>query len=86
MSFTSGADAEQLGVMSHEKRLRTALEETTEVWEEAPEHWESAVKYWNEDPWVRGSYSFIGVGQSGFREIARRPEGPVHFAGERSSS
>ncbi len=87
MSFTSGADAEKLGVMSHERRLRAALEATTRVWEEAPEHWESAaVKYWNEDPWVRGSYSFHGVGQAGFREIARRPEGPVHFAGEHTAN
>ncbi len=87
MSFTSGADAEKLGLMSHEARLRAALEATTEVWEEAPDFWESAaVKYWNEDPWVRGSYSFLGVGQSGFREIARRAEGPVHFAGEHTRS
>lgn len=83
MSFTSGADAEKLGVLSAEGRQRAALEASTRIWRSAPEHWESAaVKYWNEDPWVRGSYSFTGVGQSGFREIAGRAEGPVHFAGE----
>ena len=87
MSFTSGADAEKLGVMSAEGRRRAALEATTRVWEQAPEHWENAaIKYWNEDPWVRGSYSFIGVGQSDFRRIARQPEGPVHFAGEHTIS
>ena len=87
MSFTSGADAEKLGVMSDEGRQRAALEATARVWEQAPEHWESAaIKYWNEDPWVRGSYSFIGVGQTGFREIARQVEGPVHFAGEHTRS
>ncbi|MEM7349951.1 MAG: NAD(P)/FAD-dependent oxidoreductase [Acidobacteriota bacterium] len=87
MSFTSGADAEKLGVMSAESRRRAALEATTRVWDEAPRHWESAaIKYWNEDPWVRGSYSFTGVGQSGFRQIAGRPEGPIHFAGEHTKS
>ncbi len=87
MSFTSGADAEKLGLMSHEGRLRTALAETARVWPEAAVHWEgAAVKYWNEDPWVRGSYSFLGVGQAGFRETARRPEGRVHFAGEHTAT
>ena len=32
MSFTSGADAEQLGMLSSEDRRRVALEETTKVW------------------------------------------------------
>ena len=87
MSFTSGADAEKLGMMSVEGRRRAALEATTKVWEQAPEYWESAaVKYWNEDPWVRGSYSFTGVGQTGFREVARRVEGRVHFAGEHTAN
>ena len=43
MSFTSGANAEKLGRLSAEDRLRVDLEETTKVWPEAP-------KYWNEDP------------------------------------
>ena len=86
MSFTSGADAEQLGALSPEDRLHTALAESTKIWPVAPKHWEgAAIKYWNEDPWVRGSYSFVGVGQSGFRSIASRAEGRVHFAGEHTS-
>ncbi len=86
MSFTSGADAEALGALSEEERLEVALAETTRVWPEAPRFWESAVtKYWNEDPWVRGSYSFLGPGQRDFRAIARVPEGPVHFAGEHTA-
>ncbi|HLE71336.1 MAG TPA: FAD-dependent oxidoreductase, partial [Vicinamibacteria bacterium] len=60
MSFTSGADAEKLGFLSEDSRLETALSEVTRVWPEAPKFWESAaIKYWNEDPWVRGSYSFL---------------------------
>jgi monoamine oxidase len=87
MSFTTGADAEYLGSLSREERLRAALAETTKIWPEAPKHWEgAAIKYWNEDPWARGSYSFLGVGQSGFRAIASRVEGRVHFAGEHTSS
>jgi len=87
MSFTSGADAEKIGRMPDAERQRVALEETTRMWPEAPRYWEgAAVKYWNEDPWIRGSYSFNGVGQArDFLEIARAPEGRVHFAGEHTS-
>jgi monoamine oxidase len=87
MSFTSGADAEKLGRMPDAERQRVALEETTRIWPEAPRHWEgAAIKYWNEDPWIRGSYSFNGVGQArDFLEIARAAEGRVHFAGEHTS-
>ena len=87
MSFTSGADAETLGRLSEPERLGTALQEAARIWPEAPQHWEGgAVKYWNEDPWVRGSYSFNGVGQArDSLEIARAAEGRVHFAGEHTS-
>jgi monoamine oxidase len=87
MSFTSGADAETLGRMSEPERVRTALQEATKVWPEAPRHFEGgAVKYWNEDPWIRGSYSFEGVGQAlDYLQIAAAPEGRVHFAGEHTS-
>jgi monoamine oxidase len=87
MSFTSGADAEALGRMPEGERLRAALRETARIWPEAPRHWEgAAVKYWNEDAWARGSYSFNGVGQArDFLELARAPEGRVHFAGEHTS-
>jgi monoamine oxidase len=87
MSFTSGADAEALGRMGEAERLRAALRETTKVWPEAPRHFEGgAVKYWNEDPWIRGSYSFEGVGQArDYLQVAREAEGRVHFAGEHTS-
>jgi monoamine oxidase len=87
MSFTSGADAETLGGMPEAERFRVALAEVSRIWPEAPQYWEgAAVKYWNEDPWVRGSYSFNGVGQArDFLEIARAREGRVHFAGEHTS-
>ena len=87
MSFTSGADAEWLGLLSDQDRRRTALAETTKVWPEAPKYWEgAAVKYWNEDRWIRGSYLFRGVGQKNFRAIARKPEGRVFFAGEHTEA
>jgi len=87
MSFTSGADAETIGRMSDADRVRTALLEAAKVWPEAPSHFEGgAVKYWNEDPWIRGSYSFEGVGQArDYLQIAAAPEGRVHFAGEHTS-
>jgi monoamine oxidase len=83
MSFTSGADAEKLGLLSKEDRLRKSLAEATKIWPEAPKYWEGAyAKYWNEDPYARGSYTFTGVGQTGLTTEARTIEGPVHFAGE----
>jgi monoamine oxidase len=87
MSFTSGADAEKLGRLTEPERQRVALEESTRIWPEAPRYWEgAAVKYWNEDPWIRGSYSFNGVGQArDFLQMARTAEGRVHFAGEHTS-
>jgi monoamine oxidase len=86
MSFTTGVDAEALGKLSRAERLRQALAETTKIWPEAPRYWESAaVKYWNEDPWTQGSYTFLGVGQRGYRDIAGKTEGRVHFAGEHTS-
>lgn len=86
MTFTAGAAAEEIGKLSREDRLRTALAETTKMWPEAPRYWESAaIKYWNEDPWVQGSYTFSGVGQRGYRDLARKVEGRVHFAGEHTA-
>lgn len=86
MTFTTGVDAEAIGKLSREDRLRTALAETTKMWPDAPQHWESAaIKYWNEDPWVQGSYTFTGVGQLGYRDLAGIAEGRVHFAGEHTS-
>ena len=87
MSFTAGDDAKMLGKTSEKNRLQTALTETTKIWPKAPEYWEGGVtKYWNEDPWVKASYSLEGVGQAGdFRELARKPEGLVHFAGEHTT-
>ena len=88
MSFTSGEDAEKLGMLSGEERLRAALEETTKVWPEVPKYWEgAAIKYWNEDPWVHGSYSFMNVGQKlDYRKVAGKSEGRVYFAGEHTGT
>ncbi len=86
MSFTAAEDAEFLGALNAEDRQRAALAETVKVWPEAANYWEgAAIKYWNEDPWVRGSYSFLGRGQKDFRQLARIPEGVVHFAGEHTT-
>jgi monoamine oxidase len=87
-SFTSGADAGKLGRLTAEDRLRVALEETTKVWPEAPRYWEgAAIKYRNEDPWVRGCYFFLNVGQRlDYRKVAGNSEGRVHFAGEHTET
>jgi monoamine oxidase len=87
MSFTSADDAEKLGKMAEGDRLKIAQQEVTKLWPEAPQFWEGGIsKYWNEDPWVQGSYSFTGVGQDrDYLDLARKPEGRVHFAGEHTS-
>ena len=87
MSFTSAADAEYLGGLGEGERLKIALQEVKKIWPEADSHWEAGVsKYWNQDPWTKGSYSFTGVGQDrDFLQLAMKPEGRVHFAGEHTS-
>lgn len=87
MSFTSAEDAQRLGDLAESDRLRIAREEVTKVWAQAPQFWEGGIsKYWNQDPWARGSYSFTGVGQDlDYLELARMPDGRVHFAGEHTS-
>lgn len=87
MSFTSADDAEKLGKLPEAERLKVAQKEASKLWPQVPQFWEGGIsKYWNEDPWVRGSYSFTGVGQDRtFLEIAKKPEGRVHFAGEHTS-
>ncbi|MDW3646007.1 MAG: NAD(P)/FAD-dependent oxidoreductase [Bacteroidia bacterium] len=84
MSFTSGDDAKKLGSLSKSDRQKTALAEVEKAWPGAGKYWEgAAIKYWNEDPWVKASYSFMGVGQArNFQAYAARKEGVVHFAGE----
>jgi monoamine oxidase len=87
MSFTSAADAEELGKLPEEERMKVAIAEVSKIWPQAPDFWEGGItKYWNEDPWVKGSYSFTAKGQErNFLEISSKPEGRVHFAGEHTS-
>ena len=86
LSFTSGEDAIKLGRLDKNERLNIAQKTCRNIWPEAPKFWEKGVvKYWNEDPWVKASYSYAGVGQKGFREILAKPEGPVFFAGEHTA-
>ena len=86
LSFTSGEDAIKLGKLDNNKRLDIAKSTCSDMWPETSNYWEKGVvKYWNEDPWVKASYSFAGLGQKGFREILAEPEGPVFFAGEHTA-
>ena len=86
LSFTSGEDAEKLGQLSPDQRLATARKVVDNLWTGADQHWLGGfTKYWNEDPYTQGSYSYTGLGQSGYVDRARVPEGLVHFAGEHTS-
>jgi monoamine oxidase len=76
----------KLGRMSENRRLKVAHDTAEKLWPNTQKTWESGIsKYWNEDPWLRASYSLAGVGQKDFRDILKRPEGRVHFAGEHTS-
>ncbi len=86
MSFTSAEDAEKLGQQSPDQRLATARKVVEKLWTGADQHWLAGfTKYWNEDPYTQGSYSYTGLGQAGYVDRARVPEGLVHFAGEHTS-
>tara|TARA_B100000686_G_scaffold355382_1_gene474111 strand:- start:25822 stop:27363 length:1542 start_codon:yes stop_codon:yes gene_type:complete len=86
LSFTSGSDAQRLGRMNEKRRMETAQITCRKIWPNTNKYWEGGIsKYWNEDPWMRGSYSMVGVGQKNFREILARKEGFFHFAGEHTS-
>ena len=86
LSFTSGEDAIKLGRLDNNRRLEAARRACTNIWAQTANFWEKGiVKYWNEDPWVKASYSFAGVGQKGFRETLAKPEGSVYFAGEHTA-
>jgi monoamine oxidase len=67
--------------------MKVAQDSVKRVWGEASEYWEGGVaNYWNEDPWLKGSYSFPGIGQAkDFLQISMKQEGLVHFAGEHTS-
>ena len=44
------------------------------------------VSNWSKDPWARGSYAAFEPGQTvEFSEVAGRPEGGIHFAGEHTA-
>lgn len=86
LTFTSGADAARLGKLSQQRRLQIARKTVTEIWPETPQNWESGIsKYWNEDPWMQGSYTYVGLGQWDYKKILKRQEGRVHFAGEHTT-
>ena len=72
--------------MPENRRLKVARDTASKLWPNTQKTWESGIsKYWNEDPWIRASYSIAGLGQKDFRNILKRPEGRVHFAGEHTS-
>jgi monoamine oxidase len=86
LSFTAGEDADKLGQLSPEERLTTARQVVDDLWTGADQHWLGGfTKFWNEDPYTQGSYSYTGLGQAGYVDRARVPEGLVHFAGEHTS-
>jgi len=86
LSFTSAEDAIQIGRLDDKERLRIVQSTCESIWPNALDYWERGViKYWNEDPWVKGSYSFAGVGQKNYRNILSKTEGSIFFAGEHTA-
>ncbi len=86
LSFTSAEDAIQLGRLNEKDRLRIIRNTCKSIWPKALDYWEKAIiKYWNEDPWVKGSYSFAGVNQKKYTNILAKKEGSIFFAGEHTA-
>ena len=83
-----GADARRLAAMTERERREFVLSLLEPVHPGARAHCESSVSAaWDDEPWSRGAFAYFRPGETldMFPAIAR-PDGPVHFAGDHTSS
>ncbi len=88
VSFQRGKQSRQIAEMRESERVRFTLEEMNKVFPGIYSYFEGGTsKCWEEDPWVRGAWTYFRPGQmlSQLPHIARA-EGRVLFAGEHSSA
>ncbi len=92
--YSGGADGAGLDAPeAHGPAPEVVVDETLAVLDEAVPgigggwNGEALASNWSEDPWARGSYAAFGPGQTTkFGLVAGQAEGPVHFAGEHTST
>ncbi|HEX8708490.1 MAG TPA: FAD-dependent oxidoreductase [Pyrinomonadaceae bacterium] len=88
MSYVRGRNAHRLTGMNEGERIAFILERMQKIHPGMAENFEGgASKAWEEDPWARGAYTSLGVGQMfGLMPHVARPEGRIYFAGEHASA
>ena len=80
--FFTGLRADRL--VSHPEPIEMCLGVLCRAFGDAPRAYlqHSHIVDWSNDPWSRGAYSSVPVGQQGLRTYLAAPHGSVHFAGE----
>jgi len=80
--FFTGLRADRL--LRHPDPIEMCLEVLGRAFGDAPRTLlqTSQIVDWSNDPWSRGAYSSVPVGQQGLRKFLANPHGCVHFAGE----
>jgi monoamine oxidase len=86
-SYTWGEDAHRWGSLSHEERLRQALENVSTIHPQAEKEFEIGKSYmWHNDEFAGGAFALFEPGQqTQLYEHIKSPEGRVFFAGEHTS-
>ncbi len=87
VSYTQDKNADAYCELSPESREAYTLDHIEAFFPEIKAETLAFFHYcWKEDPWAKGAWTDFLPGQWWMTEVARRPEGRVHFAGEHTSA
>lgn len=87
VSYTQDKNADAYCGLSPESRESYTLDHIEAFFPEIKAETLAFFHYcWKEDPWAKGAWTDFLPGQWWMTEVARRPEGRVHFAGEHTSA
>ena len=86
-SYTWAEDAQRWGSLSHDDRIRQALDDVSEIHPQIREEFEVGVsKMWHDDEFAAGAFALFDPGQQTLLHAhIIKPEGRIHFAGEHAS-
>jgi monoamine oxidase len=86
VSYTQNENADAYCEIAKEDREAFTLDHIEKFYPQIKEQKLAFFHYcWKEDPWAKGAWTDFLPGQWWMTEVARRPEGRVHFAGEHTS-
>jgi monoamine oxidase len=87
-ALTAGAEGAARAAESDEEAVAGAMEVLRRIFDGVPNATATAVSRWQEDPWARGSYTYIPVGASvdDCSRLAQPHAGRVLIAGEATSA